>query len=232
LRLVGGADAPGQVADVTVVPSKDSLAQAFDGWRLNAAHAFVYTGPMPRKLPSAAEAAAILAARRTRPVRRPPRHAARGLSRLMRSLDDKFGEGPDTLRARWREIVGEALASRSEPVKVIKSRVGGATLELKVAGAVAALVQHQAPLILDRLNLYLGLGAVAKLRIVQGPLSRPPPLLRAASSRRPRPPLDAAAEQRLADGLAETPEGPLKEALTRLGREVMRGQNGELGGGG
>src|SRR5499427_9948432 len=65
LRLVGGADAPGQVADVTVVPSKDSLAQAFDGWRLNAAHAFVYTGPMPRKLPSAAEAAAILAARRT-----------------------------------------------------------------------------------------------------------------------------------------------------------------------
>ena len=150
----------------------------------------------------------------------------------MRSLDDKFGQGPETLRARWREIVGEALAGRSEPVKIIKSRVGGATLELKVAGAVAALVQHQAPLILDRLNLYLGPGAVAKLRIVQGPLSRPPPPPRVAASRRSRPPLDAAAEQRLADGLAETPEGPLKAALTRLGREVMRRPDGGAGGGG
>ena len=150
----------------------------------------------------------------------------------MRSLDDKFGQGPDTLGARWREIVGEALAGRSEPVKIIKSRVGGATLELKVAGAAAALVQHQAPLILDRLNLYLGPGAVAKLRIVQGPLSRPLPPPHVASLRRARPPLDAAAEQRLADGLAETPEGPLKQALTRLGREVMRRPDGGAGGGG
>ena len=150
----------------------------------------------------------------------------------MRSLDDKFGQGPDTLGARWREIVGEALAGRSEPVKIIKSRVGGATLELKVAGAAAALVQHQAPLILDRLNLYLGPGAVAKLRIVQGPLSRPLPPPRVASLRRARPPLDAAAEQRLADGLAETPEGPLKQALTRLGREVMRRPDGGARSGG
>ena len=213
---------------MTVIPGEDPLAQAIEGWRLYEAHGFVYTGPMPRKLPSAAEAAAILAARRTRPVRRPPRHAARGLTGLMRSLDDKFGQGPDTLRARWREIVGEALAGRSEPMKIIKSRVGGATLELKVAGAVAALVQHQAPLILDRLNLYLGPGAVAKLRIVQGPLSRPPPP-RSPTSRRVRPPLDPAAEQRLAASLAETPEGPLREALARLGREVMRAQKAALG---
>lgn len=178
---------------------------------------------MPRKLPSADEAAAILAARRTRPARRPPRHAARGFRALMRSLDDKFGQGPDTLKARWREIVGEALAGRSEPVKVVRSRVGGATLELKVAGPVAALVQHQAPLILDRLNLYLGPGTVAKLRIVQGPLSRLAPAPPAAA-RRVRPPLDAAAEHTLAESLADAPEGPLKEALTRLGREVIRAQ--------
>ena len=176
---------------------------------------------MPRKLPSAAEAAAILAARRTRPAQRPPRHAARGLRGVMKTLDDKFGQGPETLKARWREIVGEALAGRSEPVKIVKARVGGATLELRVAGPVAALVQHQAPLILDRLNLYLGPGAVAKLRIVQGPLIRqnpPPP----PPPRRLRPPLDAAAEQTLAEGMSSTPEGPLKDALTRLGREVLR----------
>jgi hypothetical protein len=41
-----------------------------------------------------------------------------------------------------------------------------------------------------------------------------------------RPPLDAAAEQALADSLAETPDGPLKAALLRLGREVLRGRAG------
>ncbi len=79
-------------------------------------------------------------------------------------------------------------------MKLVKSRTGGATLELRVAGPVAALIQHQAPLILDRLNLYLGEGAVARLRIVQGPLTRTASrLLRrsAAPARRSTPPPSA-----------------------------------------
>ncbi|MEJ0065720.1 MAG: DciA family protein [Caulobacteraceae bacterium] len=179
---------------------------------------------MRRSLPSSQEALAILAARRPRPAPRPPRHAARGLTTAMKKLEEKFGRGPDDLKARWKEIVGEALAGRSEPVKLVKSRTGGATLELRVAGPVAALVQHQAPLILDRLNLYLGPGTVAKLRIVQGPLSKPPSASTAAPKRRSRAPLDAAAERELAIGLAEAPDGPLKDALLRLGREVLRSQ--------
>ncbi|HUZ13052.1 MAG TPA: DciA family protein [Caulobacteraceae bacterium] len=178
---------------------------------------------MSRPLPSPAKALAILASRRPRPPPRPPRHAARGFAALIKALDERFGQGPDTLRARWREIVGESLASRSEPVKLIKARSGGATLELRVAGPVAALVQHQAPLILDRLNLYLGQGAVARLRIVQGPLSAPMQP-RASPVRRVRPPLDAAAERALALGLEAAPEGPLRDALARLGREVMRSE--------
>ena len=143
---------------------------------------------------------------------------------LIKSLEARFGQGPEALQAHWREIVGEALAARSEPIRLIKARTGGATLELRVAGPVAALVQHQAPLILDRLNLYLGPDAVGRLRIVQGPLraaARPSP-----PKRRIRPPLDAAAEQALAEGLKDAPDGPLKEALTRLGRAVLRSQTG------
>ena len=179
---------------------------------------------MRRSLPSSQEALAILAARRPRPPPRPPRHAARGLSAAMTKLEEKFGRGPDDLKARWKEIVGEALAGRSEPVKLVKSRTGGATLELKVAGPVAALIQHQAPLILDRLNMYLGPGAVARLRIVQGPLSKPATAASASPVRRSRAPLDAAAERDLAGSLAETRDGPLKDALLRLGREVLRSQ--------
>src|SRR5208337_2502897 len=102
---------------------------------------------------------------------------------------------------------------------------GPATLELKVAGAVAALVQHQAPLILDRLNLYLGAGAVARLRIVQGPLSRPAPV-KAGPRRRAKSPLDAAAERDLEASLSDARDGPLKDALLRLGREVLRSGRG------
>ena len=181
---------------------------------------------MPRLLPSTEKALSILAGHRPRPAPRPPRHVGRGLNELMKGLDDRFGASPDTLRSRWREIVGEALASRSEPVKLVKARSGGATLELKVAGPVAALVQHQAPLILDRLNLYLGAGSVARLRIVQGPLSAAAKTREPAPTARRRAPLDAAQEAALADGLKTTPEGPLKDALKRLGREVLRSEGG------
>ena len=99
----------------------------------------------------------------------------------MKQLEARFGQGVDGLKARWKEIVGEALARRTEPVKLSKPRGGGAaSLELRVEGAAATLIQHQAPDILARVNLFLGEGAVERLRIVQGPL-------RGASPARPRP---------------------------------------------
>ena len=72
------------------------------------------------------------------------------------------------------------------------------------------------------MNLFLGSDAVQKLRIVQGPLrapdaGAPPPRRRAV-------PLDAAQEAKLAESLADAPEGPLKEALAKLGRGVLRRQ--------
>jgi hypothetical protein len=181
---------------------------------------------MPRKLPTEAEARAILAAKRTRPVLRAPPPAGRTLAPLVKALDERFGKGVDGLKARWTEVVGEMLAGRTEPVKLIRGRNGGpSTLEIRVDGPAAALIQHQAPQILERVRLFLGEGAPERLRIVQGPVrksqtrsSRP-----ASGSRQPAPtPLDAAAEARLKASLQAAPDGPLKSALTRLGREVMR----------
>ena len=95
---------------------------------------------MPRPLPTPAEAAEILARKRTRPQRRPPPVAGRGLSKLLKELDAKYGQGPGALQARWREIVGVELAKRTEPVKLTKPRGGGpGALEIRVAGASAAL---------------------------------------------------------------------------------------------
>lgn len=177
---------------------------------------------MARQLPSPDETVRILAQKRTRPMHRPPPKAGRGLTRLIRELDERFGQGPGALQARWREIVGEQIARRTEPVKLVKGRSGApASLEIRVAGPAAALVQHQAPEILARVNLFLGEGAVGKLRIVQGPL-QPAARTDAPAPRRRNVPLDAAQEAELAKGLANEADGPLKAALLALGRGVLR----------
>ena len=182
---------------------------------------------MARPLPSEEDAARILATKRTRRAPRPPPPAGRPLAPFIKVLDERFGRGPDVLRARWREIVGEALAQRTEPVKLSKPRGGGGgVLELKVDGPAAALIQHQAPDILARVNLFLGAGAVIRLRVVQGPVRRlaaEEGAAQAAQVRRRRAqPLDAAVEADLEAGLARAGDGPLKNALRRLGREVLR----------
>ncbi|CAN7568236.1 DciA family protein [Phenylobacterium sp. LjRoot225] len=179
---------------------------------------------MRRQLPTPEEAMRILTAKRTRPQHRAPPPAGRALNKTLKALDDRFGQGPGALVARWREIVGPEVAKRTEPVKLVKGRNGSpSSLEIRVAGPSAAIIQHQAHDILARVNLFLGSEAVQKLRIVQGPLrvgieAPAPPRKRAA-------PLDAAKEAQLAKDLADAPDGPLKDALTRLGRAVMRRQS-------
>lgn len=173
-----------------------------------------------RPLPSPEEALQILRAKRTRPPARPPPPAGKSLRPFLKQMDQRFGQGAEALAARWREVVGPEIARRTEPVKLVKARPGaGATLEIRVAGPAAAIIQHQAHEVLARVNLFLGPEAVQKLRIVQGPLRRPEPPPR----RRPAP-LDAAAEARLAQALADAPDGRLKEALMALGRGVLRRQ--------
>lgn len=178
-----------------------------------------------RSLPSEEEAADILRRRRTRPVRRPPPVAGKAVSRLVRALDRAHGPALGPLQTRWREIVGETLWRVSEPVKLIQprgARAGtGATLELRVDGPAAAIVQHEAEDILARVNLSLGSGAVTRIRIAQGLIRR---AARAKPAGRKAPPLDAAQEADLEQMLASAPDGPLKQSLLRLGRAVMRGR--------
>ncbi len=184
---------------------------------------------MPRRLPSLEDAQAILASKRTRPPRRPPPVVGKALTPLLKSLDERFGKGADGLKARWREIAGEMMAARTEPVKLIKGRGGQpGVLEIRVDGPAAALIQHQASDILERVRLVLGEDAVGRLRIVQGPVRHKAPAaakgVAAVRRRRRSGPLDAAEEARLQAELAKAPDGPLKQALLRLGREVSRSQ--------
>lgn len=188
---------------------------------------------MRRTLPTVEETARILSRRRPRPAPPSTPTAGKALAKTVKGLESRFGQGDDVLKGRWRDIVGDELARRTEPTKLLKApagpkspdrAAGGATLELRVEGPSAAIIQHRARDILERVNLFLGGQTVTRLRIVQGPL-------RGASKRKSRPqapgrrtlaPLDAGAEAVIAAGLAAMPEGRLKAALARLGREVSR----------
>ena len=180
---------------------------------------------MPKRpLPTLEESRQILAYRRTRPAPRAAPPAGKALGKLIKGFEERFGQGADGLRSRWREIAGETLANRTEPVKLVNSRTGaGGTLEIKVDGPAAALIQHQAPQILSRVNLFLGSGAVAKLRIVQGKVTPPSGSQAPSKAKRLKnQPLDAAQEAELQAGLAKAADGPLKQSLYKLGRGVMR----------
>ena len=176
---------------------------------------------MRRTLPTDAEAREILSRRRTRPAPRPTPKAGRALQGLIKELDGKFGRGAIALEPRWREIVGDRLARVTRPQKLTKGRGGaGGTLELRVAGPAALLVQHQSEDILARVNLFLGPGSVDRLRIAQGPV-KPPSDIAAAPQRRPAArPLPAHEEADLKAALDAAPEA-LKGPLERLGRAVL-----------
>jgi hypothetical protein len=180
---------------------------------------------MRRSLPSHQDALLILGRGRTRPPAPPPPLAARALAPTIRTLEARFGRGAAGLKARWREIVGEVLARRTEPMRLSRPRAGqGASLEIRVEGAAAVLMQHQAPEILARVNLFLGKGEVDRLRISQGPVSprTPRPLVRHPARREPPAPLGADEEAALEQTLGAMAEGPLRQALTGLGRAVLR----------
>ena len=173
---------------------------------------------MRRRLPDAAETLRILGEKRSRPVRKAPPNAGRALRPLLKTLDERFGQGPGALAARWREIVGEREAAVTEPVRLTKTGV----LELRVRTSSATVIQHQAPEIIARVTLFLGPNTVNKLRIVQGPVRatpRGPTPAQAALTRRRAIPLDAATEAQLEAGVARAPD-KLKASLLKLGRAI------------
>ena len=150
---------------------------------------------------------------------------ARGLRALGESVAkitgpimSRQGFASGAIIAEWPAIVGEHMAARSIPEKVIHSRDtrdknAGGTLRLCVAsGGVATEFQHLEPLLLDRINTYFGYRAIARIQYVHRPLP-----LKAA----PRPPasrpLTPEEERRLAE-FPRRDRGPRVAAVPRRSR--------------
>jgi hypothetical protein len=119
--------------------------------------------------------------------------------------------------AEWASIVGEQLADRSFPERVVRSPLGqgGGTLHVRIAaGALAVELQHLEPLIIERINTYFGYQAVTRLKLKHGPL----PERKQERSVRILAPADATA---IEDLVSPIDDPHLQDALRDLGRSLL-----------
>jgi len=131
----------------------------------------------------------------------------------------KRGFAEVSLITHWPEIVGEAQALGSVPLKIAFSREErtGGILHIRVAtGGLATEFQYRKELIVSRLNSHFGYGAVADLRITQGHIPPRQPKKKAL----PPPVLPADQEQALQQSLAGIEDEEMREALASLGRRL------------
>jgi len=146
------------------------------------------------------------------------RPVGRELPRIAGRVLGKRGLGEAQLLAEWSAVVGDELAAETLPMK-LSFPAGGrrnGVLKLRVTSAAALSVQHREPQILERINGFLGYGAVARLALVQGPL---PKRIRAAPP--VRRPLTAGEAAALAKRVSQVSDPALKSALERLGAAIL-----------
>ncbi|GAA3996488.1 DciA family protein [Sphingomonas humi] len=126
----------------------------------------------------------------------------------------RFGFVQGAVVSRWTEIVGERYAKVSTPesIRFPTGRKSGGTLTLAVDGAHAPLLQHLAPMIMERVNAFFGYEAVVKVVFRQGTRARPAP--------RPERPKPAPVPRELGQGLREIPDAELRTMLESLAGKI------------
>ncbi len=139
---------------------------------------------------------------------------------LTKAVFARYGFAHAELLRRWPEIVGEDVSRWCEPERIKWPRSAsdaaqkmGGTLVVRAAPGRGLELQHETPLILERVNRYYGYGAVSQIKIHQSGSAlraRPSPPIH-------QPPLPALALPGIAD------EG-LQSALGRLGANVAAAQ--------
>ena len=148
--------------------------------------------------------------------RRPGLRAAGiAASRLAGPIVARHGGGAlARLKVDWPAVVGTDLAAATWPQAMSRDGV----LKLRVVAALALELQHRAPLLIERINLYLGRAAISRIALVQGPLPLTPPLRSEAS-----PPVSEDAVREIDQQVAGIADSELRAALARLGKSVASG---------
>jgi len=150
-----------------------------------------------------------------RDERRPGfRAAGTAAVRIVGPIAARYGGGVlARLKSEWATIIGPEMAEATWPDALGR----GGALKLRVAPHRALEIQHRAPLVIERINMFFGREAVTRLVLVQAPLPLPAAKPRREATRPLRPGEAAALDRELA-GIGD-PE--LRQALDRLARAVI-----------
>jgi hypothetical protein len=132
-------------------------------------------------------------------------------TKLVRPVAAKGGGVLLRLKADWPAIVGAEWARAAWPAALARD----GALKLRITPVAALDLQHRAPLLIERVNLFFGRAVVSRLVLVQGmPSNRATPLDTAAH-------LPVEEDCDAGDGqFGGIAEPALRFALARLGRAI------------
>ena len=141
-----------------------------------------------------------------------PTLAAALLDRLVGKATRRQGFADPRLVTDWVDVVGAEIAADTMPLELNRrARV----LTVKVRPAAALVLQHEEPLVLERINAFFGTTVANRLRLVQGVIARAP---------QPVPPPELADHEhaRIDASVAGIENERLRRALADLGTAVHR----------
>jgi hypothetical protein len=152
-------------------------------------------------------ATAYLSVKRGKPQWIGPPSLARLTTRILPQNERAGGVGVSQLQARWSEIVGEKIATISQP-----DLIKGETLVIKVVAAAAPMMAMRSEEIIGLVRL-AGAAKIKKLTFIRAPLTKPAATAQATRTKRP---LDAREQRALDERLQSVQSPELKAALKRL----------------
>ena len=132
----------------------------------------------------------------------------------------RFGFVQSSIVSRWREIVGERYAAVSSPesIRFPPGKRSEGVLTLVVEGAHAPMMQHVAPVIVERVNRFFGYNAVERVSFRQGVVQL------AKAKARVSPPSLRPIPKEMGDSLREVADPELRAVLEALARGVAESE--------
>jgi hypothetical protein len=125
----------------------------------------------------------------------------------------RFGFTQGALIERWPEIVGPAYARHCRPLRLrfARGKKDGGTLAIAATSALAPMLAHVQPQIIERANRILGHAAVARIVVEQGEVMATPP---------PPPPTSAPITEATRSTLKDIADPELRATLESLAQAL------------
>ena len=146
------------------------------------------------------------------------------LAKILNPVVRKRGLAGADLVMAWRDIAGPQFAECTMPDRIIWPKMtaqddqNGAspgTLVVRCAGPAAVLLQHEAPLIAERVNTFLGWYAVERIKIAQGSIHLP-----SGNTIPTLPEVPPEKQLEVQNQIAGVKDDQLRDALASLGTKV------------